>query len=250
MDMKAKVLVVGGGGREAAIVDALSRSPRVGKLFCAPGNAGISLQAKCLPLEDTQIDELQDFALKEGIDLTVVGPEVPLSMGMADQFEAAGLRVFGPSAKAARIESSKDFAKRIMEKYGVPTASYRTFEDYAEALEYVRSKNTFPIVLKYDGLAGGKGVVIPENLADADEALKDMLLDDRFGKGKVVIEDYLEGPEFSFLCFAGPQTRLRRRQGAEYRRHGSLHSSSVHQRGGPRFRPGKDYEAGCQRACG
>lgn len=201
MDMKAKVLVVGGGGREAAIVDALSRSPRVGKLFCAPGNAGISLQAKCLPLEDTQIDELQDFALKEGIDLTVVGPEVPLSMGMADQFEAAGLRVFGPSAKAARIESSKDFAKRIMEKYGVPTASYRTFEDYAEALEYVRSKNTFPIVLKYDGLAGGKGVVIPENLADADEALKDMLLDDRFGKGKVVIEDYLEGPEFSFLCF-------------------------------------------------
>lgn len=197
---QAKVLVVGGGGREHAIVDALSRSSHVGRIFCAPGNAGIARQAKCLPLEDTQTEELLEFAQQEKIDLTVVGPEVPLSAGMADAFTRAGLRIFGPSAAAARIESSKDFAKRIMTRYGVPTAAYKTFEAYDEALAYVRS-GPFPVVLKYDGLAAGKGVVIPENMEEAAAALKDMLLDDRFGKGKVVVEEHLTGPEFSFLCF-------------------------------------------------
>lgn len=199
--MKEKtVLVIGGGGREHAIVDALSRSPQVAKIFCAPGNAGIALQAECVPLKETQVEELRDFALQNNVDLTVVGPEVALAAGVADVFAAAGLRVFGPSKSAATIESSKDFAKRLMEKYNVPTAAFRTFEDYDEALEYVRG-GSFPVVLKYDGLAAGKGVVIPESFEEAEEVLKDMLLDSRFGKGKVVVEEFLTGPEFSFMCF-------------------------------------------------
>lgn len=198
--MKRKVLVVGGGGREHAIVDALSRSPQVEKIYCAPGNAGIALQAECVPIKDTQIPELRDFALANDIDLTVVGPEVSLAAGLCDVFAASGLRVFGPDKSAATIESSKDFAKCLMAKYNIPTAAFATFEDYQEALEYVRN-GSFPVVLKYDGLAAGKGVVIPETFEEADEALKDMLLDDKFGKGKVVVEEFLTGPEFSFMCF-------------------------------------------------
>lgn len=194
------VMVVGGGGRCHAIVDALSRSPQVGKIYCAPGNAGIAAQAECVPLKDTQVEALRDFARDNAVDLTVVGPEVSLTAGIADVFRAAGLRIFGPSKAAATIESSKDFAKRLMAKYNVPTAAYMTFDDYAQALEYVR-RGSFPVVLKYDGLAAGKGVVIPETLEEADEALKEMLLDDRFGKGKVVVEEFLTGPEFSFMCF-------------------------------------------------
>lgn len=195
-----KVLVVGSGGREHAIVDALSRSKSVGRIYCAPGNAGIAAQATCIPIKETQIEELAAFAKENSIDLTVVGPEVPLSAGIADVFRKEGLRIFGPDAAAARVESSKDFAKGLMAKYGIPTADYKTFEDYDEALAYV-SKKQFPVVLKYDGLAAGKGVVIPEYFTDAREALKEMLLDDKFGKGRVVIEDFLTGPEFSLLCF-------------------------------------------------
>ena len=197
---KVTVMVVGGGGRCHAIVDALSRSPQVGKIYCAPGNAGIAAQAECVPLKDTQVEALRDFARDNAVDLTVVGPEVSLAAGIADVFHAAGLRIFGPSKAAATIESSKDFAKRLMAKYNVPTAAYMTFDDYAQALEYVR-RGSFPVVLKYDGLAAGKGVVIPETFDEADEALKEMLLDDRFGKGKVVVEEFLTGPEFSFMCF-------------------------------------------------
>jgi phosphoribosylamine---glycine ligase len=197
---RAKVLVVGGGGREHAIVDALSRSSRVEKIFCAPGNAGIARQARCIPIEDTQTEELADFAEQEGIDLTVVGPEVSLAAGIADEFVSRGLKIFGPSRAAARIESSKDFAKSLMAKYNVPTAAYRTFSDYAGALEYVNA-GSFPVVLKYDGLAAGKGVVVAQDAQEADAALKDMLLDDKFGRGKVVVEEFLTGPEFSLLCF-------------------------------------------------
>ena len=193
-------MVVGGGGRCHAIVDALSRSPKVGKIYCVPGNAGIAAQAECVPIKDTAVDELRDFALSHAVDLTVVGPEAALAAGIADVFKEAGLRIFGPLKAAAVIESSKDFAKRLMAKYDIPTAAFRTFEDYGEALEYVRG-GSFPTVLKYDGLAAGKGVIIAENLAQAEEALKDMLLDDKFGKGRVVVEEFLTGPEFSFMCF-------------------------------------------------
>lgn len=197
---EATVLVVGGGGRCHAIVDALSRSKKVGKIFCAPGNAGIAAQAECVPLKDTQVEQLRDFAKDHGVDLTVVGPEVALAAGIVDVFTEAGLRIFGPTKAAAVIESSKDFAKALMAKYDVPTAAYRTFEDYDAALEYVRG-GSFPVVLKYDGLAAGKGVVIPETFEEAEHTLKDMLLDDKFGKGKVVVEEFLTGPEFSFMCF-------------------------------------------------
>ena len=192
------VLVVGGGGREHAIVDALSRSSRVSKIYCAPGNAGIATQAECVPVKDTDVDGLLEFARTRAVDLTVVGPEAALSAGIADAFRAAGLRIFGHSAAATRIESSKEFAKRLMARYGIPTASYRSFSDYEEAVTYV-SRRPFPAVLKYDGLAAGKGVVIAADMQEAREALASMLLDHSFGQGRVVVEDYLEGPEFSVI---------------------------------------------------
>ena len=194
------VLVIGGGGREHAIVDALSRSAKVGKIYCAPGNAGIARQAECVAIRETAVEELRDFAREKGIGLTVVGPEVALAAGIVDCFREAGLRIFGPTKAAARIESSKEFAKELMARYGIPTAGFRAFTEYAAARDYVAGR-PFPAVLKYDGLAAGKGVVIAQSMEEADAALKEMLLDDKFGEGKVVIEDYLEGPEFSFMCF-------------------------------------------------
>lgn len=194
------VLVIGGGGREHAIVDALSRSAQVGKIYCAPGNAGIAKQAECVAIKDSDIEALKNFAKDNKIDLTVVGPEAALAKGIVDTFRKEGLAIFGHTQLATQIESSKEFAKRLMQKYDIPTANYVAFEDYAEALDYVK-KGTFPAVLKYDGLAAGKGVIIAESLAEADEALKSMLLDESFGKGRVVIEDFLQGPEFSFMCF-------------------------------------------------
>lgn len=193
-------LVIGGGGREHAIVDALSRSPQVDKIYCAPGNAGIARQAECVNIKDTDVGALKKFALSHAIDLTVVGPEAALAAGVADAFREAGLRIFGHSKAATRIESSKEFAKQIMEKYSVPTAAYRSFTDFDEALQYVKA-GTLPAVLKYDGLAAGKGVVIAETMEEVEDALRSMLLDGSFGKGKVVIEEFLTGPEFSFMCF-------------------------------------------------
>ena len=195
-----KVLVVGGGGRCHAIVDALSRSPQVGEIFCAPGNAGIAAQARCVPIKDTDVEALKAFALENAVDLTVVGPEASLAAGIVDVFRSAGLLIFGHSQAATRIESSKEFAKQIMEKYGVPTAAYKSFSDYAQARDYVLGR-PFPAVLKYDGLAAGKGVVIAQDAQEADAALRSMLLDEAFGSGKVVVEDFLTGPEFSFMCF-------------------------------------------------
>lgn len=199
-----KVLVLGGGGREHAIVHALSRSPQVEKIYAAPGNAGIAAMAECVALKETQIEELIAFAREKAIDLTVVGPEAALAVGVVDAFCAAGLKIFGPTKAATQIESSKEFAKDLMKKYSIPTAGYEVFDNYEAALEYVK-KGTFPTVLKYDGLAAGKGVVIPETLEEADEALRDMLLNDKFGHGRVVIEEFLTGPEFSFMCFVSDE---------------------------------------------
>ena len=195
-----KVLVIGSGGREHAIVDALTRSPQVEQIFAAPGNAGMALQAECVAIRETEIDRLVAFAKEQEIGLTVVGPEVALAAGVADAFKAEGLRIFGPTKAAARIESSKEFAKELMAKYEIPTAGFKAFTDYAEAKAYVEAR-PLPAVLKYDGLAAGKGVVIAQTMEEADEALKDMLLDTKFGQGKVVVEDFLTGPEFSFMCF-------------------------------------------------
>lgn len=199
--MKKKVLVIGSGGREHAIVYQLSRSAQVGQIYCAPGNAGIAQLAECVSIADTDVERLLSFAREQQIDLCVVGPEAALAVGVADVFRAAGIPVFGHSKAATQIESSKEFAKQLMDKYHVPTADYRSFSDYEEALNYVRSRNTYPTVLKYDGLAAGKGVVIAQNEQEAQQTLSDMLVGEAFGKGKVVIEDYLEGPEFSFMAF-------------------------------------------------
>ena len=195
-----KVLVVGSGGREHAIVDALFRSPSVDKIYCAPGNAGIAQQAECVAIKDTDVEGLKQFAVENAIDLTVVGPEAALAVGIADEFRKAGLSIFGHTKAAARIESSKEFAKELMAKYDIPTAGYKAFDNYDEAVAYVEAR-PLPAVLKYDGLAAGKGVVIAESIEEAREALRDMLLDDRFGKGRVVVEDFLTGPEFSLMCF-------------------------------------------------
>jgi len=181
-------------------VDALTRSGRIDTIYCAPGNAGIAAQAECVPIRETEVEALRDFALAHNVTLTVVGPEAALAAGIVDCFRAAGLRIFGPTKAAARIESSKEFAKELMAKYGIPTAGFRAFTAYEEARDYVASR-PLPAVLKYDGLAAGKGVVIAQTMEEADAALRDMLLDDKFGHGKVVVEDWLEGPEFSFMCF-------------------------------------------------
>ena len=195
-----KVLVVGSGGRCHAMVDALSRSESVGKIYCAPGNAGIAKQAECVAIGVEDISALADFAAKEGIDLTIVGPEASLCKGIADEFNARGLKIFGPTKEAARIESSKEFAKQIMERANVPTASYVTFTEFDKALDYVKSR-PLPAVIKYDGLAAGKGVVVGLTYEEAEAALRDMLQDAAYGEGKVVIEDFLDGPEFSFMAF-------------------------------------------------
>ncbi len=197
--MNKKVLVVGGGGRCHAIVKALKRSPRVEKIFCAPGNAGIADDAECVAIAVEDADAIVKFVEENGIDMTVVGPEAALAAGVVDALEARGHKAFGPTKAAARIESSKEFAKQIMAKYNVPTAAYEAFDNFDEAWEYVRNR-PLPAVIKYDGLAAGKGVVVALSYEEAEVALRDMLLDASFGKGRVVVEDFLDGPEFSFMC--------------------------------------------------
>lgn len=194
-----RVLVVGSGGRCHAIVDALSRSPQVAKIFCAPGNAGIAMQAECVAIGVEEIDRLVEFAREERIDLTVIGPEASLAAGVVNAFKSAGMRAFGPTKEAAQIESSKEFAKRLMAKYDIPTAGYEAFSDFEPAWNYVQHR-PLPAVIKYDGLAAGKGVVVAESYEEAEAALRDMLLDESFGGGRVVVEDFLAGPEFSFMC--------------------------------------------------
>ena len=194
------VLVIGSGGREHAIVEALSRSPQQPKIYAAPGNAGIAQLAECVAIKDTEVEKLVEFAKGHDIELTVVGPEAALAVGVVDRFREEGFAIFGPTKSAAEIEASKDFAKRLMVKYDVPTAGYATFSDFEEAMAYVR-KGTLPTVLKYDGLAAGKGVVIATTMEEAEATLRDMLLDTKFGEGRVVIEEFLTGEEFSLMCF-------------------------------------------------
>ena len=196
------VLVIGKGGREHALVWKFANSPSVAKVFAAPGNPGMSEQAVCVPIKENDIDELVDFAKSKEIALTFVGPEVPLLQGIVDRFKEAGLLIFGPSQKAAQIEGSKSFAKNLMKKYGIPTAASETFTSYDGALAYVREKGA-PIVLKADGLAAGKGVIVATTLKEAEEGLYELMVDKRFGEAseRVVIEDFLEGEEFSLMSF-------------------------------------------------
>ena len=205
--MRMKVLVVGSGGREHAICWKLLQSPKVDKIYCAPGNAGIGEVAELVPIGAMEFDKLIDFAKSEGIDFTVVGMDDPLVGGIVDKFEGEGLKVFGPRANAAIIEGSKAFSKELMKKYNIPTAAYETFDNYDAALEYVK-KGTFPVVLKADGLALGKGVLICNTLEEAVEGLNTIMVDKKFGDSgnKVVIEEFLTGQEMSVLSFCDGKT--------------------------------------------
>ena len=202
-----KVLVVGGGGREHTLVWKLKQSSHVDKIYCAPGNGGIAGDAECVPLAAEDLHGLADFAQEKRIDLTVVGPEAPLTAGIVDIFKSRGLKVFGPDAKAACLEGSKVFAKEKMTRYGVPTAAYRVFYDSAAALEFVRELNG-PCVVKADGLAAGKGVIIAKDRAEAEQAVRLIMEERAFGDaGKaVVVEQLLQGEEVSVLAFTDGKT--------------------------------------------
>ena len=197
-----KVLVIGSGGREHALCWKIAQSVRVSKVFCAPGNGGIGEIAENVDISPNEIDKLLDFAVKESIDLTVVGPEDPLANGIVDKFTEKGLRIFGVNKKAAQLESSKKYAKEFMEKYEIPTAKYRAYTDLNEAIQGLEEFN-YPLVIKADGLALGKGVIICENKDMAVDTLKLMLKEKTFGSAgdTIIIEEFLEGVEASLLCF-------------------------------------------------
>lgn len=202
-----KVLVVGGGGREHAIVASVAKSKKVDKIYCAPGNAGIEALAECASISVMEFDKLVAFAKEKEVDFTIIGPDDPLAAGIVDAFEAAGLRVFGPRKNAAIIEASKAFSKDLMKKYNIPTAAYETFSSSEEALAYLETSK-FPIVLKADGLALGKGVLICNTKEEAKEGVKTLMLDKQFGSAgdRIVVEEFLTGREVSVLCYCDGKT--------------------------------------------
>ena len=198
-----KVLVVGGGGREHALVRKIKESKKVDEIFCTPGNGGISYDAKCFDVAATDIDGVVNSAKEIKADLVVVAPDDPLVAGMVDALNEAGFKTFGPRANAAIIEGSKVFSKELMQKYNIPTAEYKVFDNAEEAIEYIKERNEFPTVIKADGLALGKGVIIPENLDDAIAGVKEIMEDKIFGASgnNIVVEEFLTGPEVSVLAF-------------------------------------------------
>lgn len=202
-----KILVVGGGGREHAICWKLSKEANVDKIYCAPGNAGISNVAQCIDIQDSDIENLLNFAKENQIDLTIVGPEIPLVAGIVDKFEKEGLKIFGPNKKCAQLEGSKAFSKDFMIRHNLPTAKYKEYTDLDEAISEIDSFG-YPVVIKADGLAAGKGVVISENREDAITTLKEMMSDKKFGNAgdKIVVEEFLTGIETSILAFVDNDT--------------------------------------------
>lgn len=198
-----KVLVVGSGGREHAVIHKLKENPTIDAIYCAPGNGGISKEAICVDIGATDVDKMVAYAKENAFDFCVVTPDDPLALGMVDQMEEAGIPCFGPKANAAIIEASKAFSKDLMKKYNIPTARYEVFDHEKDALTYIEKNNQFPIVIKADGLALGKGVLICETLDDAKVALREMMVDHIFGKSgtKVVVEEFMTGKEVSVLAF-------------------------------------------------
>ena len=198
-----KILMVGSGGREHALIRKLKESPKVDKIYCTPGNGGISIDAECFDVAATDINGVVELAKKLAVDFVFVAPDDPLVAGMVDALEKENIRAFGPRKNAAIIEGSKAFAKDLMRKYKIPTANYKIFEKPSSALDYIRSKNRYPTVIKADGLALGKGVIIAENLNEAEDAIKEIMSDKVFGASgnRVVIEEYVTGPEVSVLAF-------------------------------------------------
>lgn len=203
-----KVLIVGSGGREHAIAWSVSKSPKVDKIYCAPGNAGIAELAECVDIGAMEFEKLADFAQEKEIDLTIIGMDDPLVGGVVDVFEARGLKVFGPRKNAAILEGSKAFSKDLMKKYNIPTAAYENFDDPEKALEYLRTEARFPIVLKADGLALGKGVLICKDLKEAEDGVKEIMEDKKFGNAgnTMVIEEFMTGREVSVLTYVDGKT--------------------------------------------
>ena len=203
-----KVLIVGSGGREHAIAWSVAKSPKVDKIYCAPGNAGISEYAECVAIGAMEFEKLADFAEEKAIDLTIIGMDDPLVGGVVDAFEARGLKVFGPRKNAAILEGSKAFSKDLMKKYGIPTAAYENFDDPQKELDYLHTQAKFPIVLKADGLALGKGVLICNTLEEAEAGVKEIMEDKKFGSAgnTMVIEEFMTGREVSVLSFVDGKT--------------------------------------------
>ena len=202
------ILIVGGGGREHAIAAALKKSPKVEKLWCAPGNGGISRIAECFPVKATDLEGICALAEKLQPDYVFVAPDDPLVMGLVDRLNEKGFRTFGPRANAAILEGSKAFSKGLMKKYGIPTAAYETFTDAEKAVAYIKERNSYPAVIKCDGLALGKGVIIAQNFDEAADAVKSMMIDGKFGKSgaEVVIEEFMRGVEVTVLAFTDGKT--------------------------------------------
>ncbi|MEA3288481.1 MAG: phosphoribosylamine--glycine ligase [Candidatus Marinimicrobia bacterium] len=217
-----KVLVVGGGGREHALVWKLSQSPGVDQIYCAPGNAGTAQIAANIPLSDNDIPGLLEFALDNSVGLTVVGPEVPLVNGIVDVFEGVGLRIFGPNARASILEGSKVFTKELLVKYKIPTAEFHRFTEADTAKAFLRSNTVFPIVIKADGLAAGKGVLIIHSLEEAEKGIEEIMEDRVFGDAgnEIIIEEFLTGPELSMLCFVDNKTVVPMGSAKDYKRIG------------------------------
>lgn len=236
-----KILVVGGGGREHTILWKLAQSPRKPKLYCAPGNGGISKIAQCVNIGATEIEKMVEFAKKEEMDLVVVAPDDPLAMGMVDALEAAGIRAFGPNRAAAIIEASKAFSKELMKKYGIPTADYATFSDAEEALRYVQTAE-IPLVVKASGLALGKGVLICKTRQQAEDAVRQIMVDKAFGAAgeTVVIEEFLEGPEISVLTFTDSHTILPMASAQDHKR-ARDNDEGLNTGGMGTFSPSKQY---------
>ncbi len=244
-----KVLVVGGGGREHTIVWKLSQSPKVDKIYCAPGNAGIAQLAECVPIKATDIDGVVNFAEENKIDLTVVAPDDPLVLGMVDALEAKGLRAFGPRANAAIIEGSKVFSKELMKKYGIPTARYEVFDNADNAIEYLKTA-PMPSVIKAEGLALGKGVIIAKTYDEAEKAVHDMMEDKVFGNAgnRIVIEEFLQGPEISVLAFTDGKT-MRPMVSAQDHKRAYDNDEGLNTGGMGTFSPSRIYDDAMAKEC-
>ena len=214
-----RILVVGGGGREHAIIWKLKQNKNIDEIYCAPGNGGIAQIATCVPIQATDINGIADYAKQQQFDLVIVAPDDPLYMGLVDKLQEQGIRTFGPTADAARIEGSKVYAKYLMQKYGIPTAACEVFGDYDKAAAYVQSCKT-PVVVKADGLALGKGVIVCQTANEALDALKEIMVDKAFGDAgsRVVIEAFLEGPEVSVLAFCDGKTILSMESAQDHKR--------------------------------
>lgn len=214
-----KIFVVGGGGREHAIIWKLKQNSCIDEIHCAPGNGGIAQMAMCVPIQATDIDALTEYAKQQRFDLVIVAPDDPLYMGLVDKLQEEGIRAFGPTADAARIEGSKVYAKDLMHKYGIPTAACEVFDDFNKAAAYVGSSK-MPVVVKADGLALGKGVIICQTADEAIDALKEIMIDKAFGDAgsRVVVEEFLEGPEVSVLAFCDGKTILPMESAQDHKR--------------------------------